>query len=103
MPAALWLAGLLLFHFLLSGFSLQNTNDELLAQLKAAGATLHAGVHLEAGENDRVLRATADLSEGEVIAVLPEQALLYEQRVSSDPLIKHLMDNARCDNLCLLS
>jgi hypothetical protein len=95
MPATPWLAGLLLFHLFLRGFSLQSSNDEVAAQLKAAGATLHTGVHVHTGEGDRVLRATADLSEGEIIAVIPEHALLYEHRVSSDPLIKHLMENAR--------
>jgi hypothetical protein len=80
MPAVTFV-GLLLFHLCLCGFSLQNSNDELLAQLKATGATLHTGVLLEAGEDSRVLRATEDLSEGEIIAVLPQQALLYEQRI----------------------
>jgi hypothetical protein len=75
-------------------FSLQDINEELLAQLKAAGSTLNARVHLEAGADDRVLRATQDLSNGEIVAVLPEQAFLFKQRISSDPLIKHLIENA---------
>jgi hypothetical protein len=96
MPAVTWLVGLLLFHLCLGGVSLQDSNDELLAQLQAAGAALHVGVLLEAGGDDRVLRATADLNEGEIIAVLPEQVLLYEQRVLSDPLIKRILETARC-------
>ena len=66
MSGARWLAGLLLVYALNGSFSLQDINEELLAQLKAAGSTLNARVHLEAGADDRVLRATQDLSNGEI-------------------------------------